>query len=66
VRRGDDLTVVVLMSNGGDGVQEFATGRPHVTFTDATGSITDAITTDSAGSAGFRCPGRGVSIWVAG
>jgi alpha-amylase len=65
MRRGAGRTAVVLMSNGGDGAQRFATGLPHATFTDATGAIPDAITTDSDGSAEFRCQGRGVSVWVA-
>ena len=43
----------------------FDTGLPGAAFTDVTGAIPDAITTDSDGSAEFRCPGRAVSLWVA-
>jgi hypothetical protein len=65
VRRAKDLTVVVLMSNGEGGVQRFDTGRPGVAFADATGAVAGAVVTDARGGAEFRCPGRGVSIWVA-
>jgi alpha-amylase len=65
VRRRDGLVIVVLMSNGGNGAQRFDTGRPDTQFTDVTGGLPDGIRTDAAGSAEFRCPGRGVSVWVA-
>jgi alpha-amylase len=65
LRRADGLAVVVLMSNGAQGAQRFGTGIPEAAFTDVTGTFPDAITTGSDGSAEFRCPGRGVSIWVA-
>jgi alpha-amylase len=64
VRRTDDLLVVVLMSNGGDGHARIATGVPRVALADATGADPDPITTDPDGAAEFRCPGRGVSLWV--
>jgi alpha-amylase len=65
LRRTDGLAVVVLMSNGGQGAQHFDTGLPGATFIDVTGGVQGAITTDATGTAEFRCPGRGVSIWVA-
>jgi hypothetical protein len=45
-----------------DAAQAFATGLPDATVTEGTGGMPEAIRTDSAGSAEFRCQGRGVSI----
>ena len=61
----DDLVVVVLMSNGAMGTQSFSTGRTEALFVDVAGGIADPIRTDADGRAEFRCPARGVSIWVA-
>lgn len=65
VRRTDDLVVVVLMSNGHVGTQSFATGRPEAIFVDVAGGVAEPTSTDADGQAEFRCPARGVSIWVA-
>jgi alpha-amylase len=64
VRRAVDVVVVVLMSNGADGRARIGTGLPGLVLTDATGADDEPITTDAAGGAEFRCPGRGVSLWV--
>lgn len=64
VRPGSDLTVVVLMSNGDEGRARLAVGSAGLRLEDMTGSVPGPITTDAQGAAEFRCPGRGVSLWV--
>ena len=64
VRRSPQLVVVVLMSNGDAGHARLEPGPSGAVFTDATGADPEPITTDEDGTAQFRCPARGVSIWV--
>jgi alpha-amylase len=63
-RTGPGLAVVVLMSNGDEGRARIDLGRAGLRLTDATGSVPGEIRTDAHGSAEFRCPGRGLSVWV--
>lgn len=65
VRRSAGLTIVVLISNGGDGTKRIPTGLAGADFTDATGADPGTIMTDPDGAAEFRCPGPGISVWAA-
>lgn len=40
------------------------TGKPHTTFLDITGHLSEGITTNADGWAEFRCPGGSLSVWV--
>jgi len=65
-RRGAQVTVVVVLSNGDDGRAEIETELPAATFRDAAGGVADAIRTDASGVATFLCPARGVAVWRSG
>jgi alpha-amylase len=54
----------VVLSNGSAGSKWMNTFRPHATFHDSTGHLSQKITTNSAGWAEFRCPAGSVSVWL--
>jgi alpha-amylase len=67
VRTGDAQhpgCMAVVLSNGEAGWQDMDTYRPDATFRDLTGNIPGTITTDVDGHGRFRCPARGMSVWV--
>jgi alpha-amylase len=56
--------MAVVMSNGEEGWKDMETYRPNATFRDVTGNTDGTTTTDAQGRARFRCPARGMSVWV--
>lgn len=67
VRTGDAEhpgSMVVVMSNGGEGTKRVNTFAKHATFVDRTGHVADEITTGDDGLANFRCPAGKLSIWI--
>ena len=56
--------MVVLMSNGEAGTKRIETGKPNAEFRDCTGHDGEAIHSDDAGSAEFRCPAGSLSVWL--
>lgn len=65
VRRTRQLTVVVVIANGGETSLHLPTGRPRRRFRDVTGTIPRVVVTRADGTADFPTPGGGVAIWVA-
>ncbi len=64
LRRRPGLVAVVVLGNGDAGSLRIGTGLPTATFHDATGHDAQSIVTDEDGSAQFRHPSGGVSVWV--
>jgi alpha-amylase len=56
--------MAVVMSDGPGGSKNMFVDRRNAKFRDATGTIADAITSDSNGNGVFRCDGGSVSVWV--
>ena len=57
-------TLAVLLSDGTTGRKWMEVGEAHTTDRDLTGHIREAISTNAAGWAEWRCPGGSVSVWV--
>jgi alpha-amylase len=56
--------MAVLLTDGGGGSKRMAVDRINARFRDATGNVSETITTDATGSGDFRCNDRSVSVWV--
>lgn len=55
--------MVVLMSNGENGVKTMKTFKPQTTFRDITGHWPEPVTTDENGEGEFHCLAGKVSVW---
>lgn len=67
-RLGDEQhpgTLAVLMSNGADGWKWMDVLKANTAYRDATGHISETVTTNADGWGEFRCRGGSVSVWVA-
>ncbi len=56
--------LAVLISNGGDGWKWMDIARPNTQFHDATGNITETVSTNEYGWGKFLCKAGSVSIWT--
>jgi alpha-amylase len=63
-KKGEQLGMAVLISNGDEGIKYMETGSPETTYVDITKHIDGTVTTNKDGWGEFRCKGGSVSVWV--
>lgn len=61
---GQQRSMAVLISNGGDSTKYMETGSPDTTYYDVTQHIADSVTTNKDGWGEFRCLAGSVSVWI--
>lgn len=67
VRTGNEEhpgSMVVVMSNGKEGIKKVNAYAPNGVFIDATGHLKQEIKTNDKGEGEFPCPAGNLSIWV--